>query len=182
MAYQIAGGSEVGFQPISEISTTQKHALGTEVQIVDPTNGYRGRAVYASFKASQAVLAGVIVAQETLITTTGTPFRMVTATASLNLKLGAPLFVNLTAVSSVASVQYGWVLVVGAVDTLKDAIKPLLQSSLGLSSAGRILITTTVTDQIIGIRLVQASVTTTTSTCLIFWNRAVSCIENTVGA
>lgn len=173
MAYQIAGGSEVGFQPISEISTTAKHKPGTEVPIVDYTNGYRGIAVYVSFKASTAVSAGTIVQQETLITTTGVPFRVATATVALVGTLGTPLFVTLTAVTSVASVQYGWVLVVGVAPTLKTAVKPLLGSNLGLdTSSGRVLITTTVTNQIIGIRLVQASVTTTTSTVDIYWNRA----------
>lgn len=46
--------SELGLQPITEVSTTQRHALGREIQAVDPDRG-TGTFVYAKGVASTAV-------------------------------------------------------------------------------------------------------------------------------
>lgn len=174
MAYQISlSEGLVGFQAVSEISTTKKHRLGTEVKVEDATNGYQGTAVYVEFKVSTAVAAGIVLTPETIIGGASTPFRVVAAATGTAAGLGVPLFVNLTAVTSNAALQYGWALVQGVAPTLKTNVKPLFSSALGISgTAGRVFITTTSSDQILGVRLVKSSVTTTTSLVDIYFNRA----------
>ena len=176
MAYKIAAQGTVGFQPISEISTTKKHTLGTEVDIVDLTTGFGyGRAMYVAYPASGAIAAGILLTFATPDGTLGTnSFVMGVLTVATHRLLGAPVYVNLTAVSSVASVQYGWVLVIGIAPTLKTASKPISTSPVLLAdTAGRVQIAlATVDRKIAGARYVQSSVTTTTSLVNIFYNRA----------
>ncbi|SRR6266498_2390771 len=172
MAYQISlTQGLVGFQDVASISTTKQHRLGTEARIEDATNGWAGTAIYVEFKTSTAYAAGLVVEPETLVGGTETPFRMVVSPTTTG--FGNPLFVVLTAVSSNAALQYGWVLVVGVAPTLKTAVKPLASSTIGISgTAGRIFISLTSADQILGARFVKSSVTTTTSLVDIFFNRA----------
>lgn len=169
MAY-VHADNLVAAQPISEISTVQKHALGYEVNVIDPTYG-AGVAKYVQFKVSTAVAAGIVVAQETIVAGGLTPHRVIAASTTAG--TGEPLYVNLNAVSSSTSLQYGWVLVVGITLTLKTAVKPLASSNVGVSgTAGRVFISLTSADQILGARFAQSSVTTTTSTVAVLWNRA----------
>lgn len=175
ISYTIAeSDGAIGYQPISEISTTRKHKLGTRVKIVDNGNGYAGEAIYVAFKASTAVAAGIVMTWDTTAGVSGgAPFTPVAAVAATEKGVGGPVFVNLTAVSSSASVQYGWVLIEGIAPTLKTAVKVLASSVLTLSAtAGRIYITSSGANQIVGARVVESSVTTTTSLVNVFYNRA----------
>lgn len=170
MAY-VHADSVVGVQPIDVIETTQKHPLGLEVDVRENVTNFNGRAVYVAFKASTAVAAGIVVANETVAGGTSTPFRMIAASTTTG--TGEPLFVNLNAVASNASVQYGWVLVVGVAPTLKTAVKPLAASNVGIAPAwaGRVFISATSADQILGARFMKSSVTTTTSLVDIYISR-----------
>jgi hypothetical protein len=174
MAYRIASSEGlVGFQDVAEISLTKKHRLGTEVRIEDDVAAWSGTAVYVEYKVSTAVAAGILLTPETIIGAGATPFRVIAAATATAAGLGVPVYVNLTAVSSNAALQYGWALTIGVAPTLKTAVKPLFSSALGLSAtAGRVFITTTSSDQLLGLRLVQSSVTTTTSLVNIYYNRA----------
>ena len=169
MAY-VHADTVVGVQPIDVIETTQKHPLGLEVDVRENVTNFTGRAVYVAFKVSTAVAAGIVVANETLVGGTSTPFRVIAASTTTG--TGEPLFVNLNAVSSNASLQYGWVLVVGVAPTLKTAVRPLAASNVGISAtAGRVFISATSADQILGARFMKSSVTTTTSLVDIYINR-----------
>jgi hypothetical protein len=171
MAYQIYGDSRVGFQPVSEISTTKNHTLGTKAPIKDATNGYAGVAVYVGFKASTAVAAGLQVTQDV----GASPFAVVATVAATHKNMGAPIYVNLTAVSSNASVQYGWVLEEGIAPTLKTAVTVAPTDKVFLSgTAGRFKVLTSAGQQILGCRIASATVTSTTSLVNIYYNRAAT--------
>lgn len=174
MAYRISSSEgSVGFQAIEEISTTKKHRLGTEVRVDDDANGWSGTAVYVEFPVSTAITAGLLVTPATVITGTSTPFRMQVLATGTGAGLGVPVFVTLTAVGSNAALQYGWALVIGVASTYKTAVSPLFSSALGISAtAGRVFITTTSSDQLLGLRLVQSSVASGTSVVNIYYNRA----------
>ncbi len=169
MAY-VHGDTLVGVQPIDVIDTVQRHPLGTEVRVRDSTLG-EGIAKYVEFKTSTAYAAGLVVEQETVVAGGTTPHRVVVSPTTTG--TGAPIYVILTAVSSNAALQYGWVLVVGIAPTLKTAVKPLASSNVGISgTAGRVFISGTSADQILGARFAVSSITTTTSLVNLYVNRA----------
>lgn len=173
MAYKICEDG-AGWQPVSVISTTQNHPLGTEARVIDnsTTSLGMGRAVYVEYKVSTAVAAGLMMVQETIVAGAFTPFRMIAMPTTTG--TGVPIYVNLTAVASNASLQYGWALVVGVAPILKTAVKPLFGSTVGLSgTAGRVFISATSADQILGARFAQSSVTTTTSLVNVLINRPI---------
>lgn len=176
MAYQIAGEGTVGYQSISEISTTKKHELGSEVVIVDKNNGWSGKAMYVAFPASAAVAAGQLVTQVAPAAATSIPFRVTPTVQATHKFLGVPVYVNLTTVTSVASVQYGWVLTSGVAPTLKDAVKIAATDKLTLSTsnAGRVQLASVAGAQILGVRLAASSITTTTSLVNIYYDRAAT--------
>jgi hypothetical protein len=169
MAYHITGNI-VGYQDVSEVSTTRRHPLGTEVDISDGDNSFRGRAIYVSFPTSTAYSTGTVLVADTA-TGTATDLRMkIAPTAGSS---GDMVFVTLSPVSSNAAVQYGWVLTEGIAPTLKTAVKPINSSTVNISgTAGRVYITASATKRIIGARFAQSSVTTTTSLVNIYYNRA----------
>lgn len=56
--------SELGLQPITEVSTTQRHALGKEIRAVDPDRG-EGTFVYLPGAASTVVGSWVTILRDT---------------------------------------------------------------------------------------------------------------------
>ena len=165
----------IAAQAIGDVSTTKKHQLGTEVRVFDNANNWAGTAMYVAFPVSTAVAAGALLSFQTpdgVVTTS--PFRVIATVGATLLLQGGPVFVCLTAVASNAAVQYGWVLVDGVAPTLKTAIKPISTDLVFLStSAGRMYVTTTsIARKIVGCRIVQSSVTTTTSLVNIYYDRA----------
>ncbi|SRR6266498_3843306 len=177
MAYRISAyDGLVGAQDVASISTVKLHELGTTVRIDDKDNAWAGRAVYVAFPANVAVPAGALVTQvaATSSPTVG-PYRMTVTVQATHKLLGVPVFVNLTAVTSVASVQYGWVLEEGVAPTLKDAIKAVGTDKVMLGAgAGRVKAVASAGMQVLGARFAQSSVTTTTSLVAIYYNRAVT--------
>lgn len=165
MAYKIVD-QLAGHQPISVVSTTKNHPLGTEVRVVDPNRG-GGVAVYVSFQASTAVAAGLVCQWNAAFAAVALP---VLATSK---NTQVPLGVNITAVASSTSVQYGWLLIVGSIATLKTAVQVVPTSVFFASgTAGRVKVLTSAGGQILGIGLASATVTSTTSTVVLYWNRA----------
>ena len=98
MAYKISTPL-LGFQPIAETSTTQRHPLGTIVTAIDPTYG-AGEFIYLKGIGSTAV-GTMVDYDQTLGTTALSP-----ATGGIG-----PVAVAMSA--NVAS-QYGWYQIAGA--------------------------------------------------------------------
>lgn len=69
--YKITGGGEIGHQPITAVSTTQKHPLGTVVQAVDRGSNQNGmgKFMYVKGVASGARGACVLIEQDSYLTT-----------------------------------------------------------------------------------------------------------------
>lgn len=93
-----------GYQPIAVTSTTQNHALGTQVNAIDPVYG-GGKFVYMLGVASTVV--GSVVTYGGLSTSTPT---WQTALAPATANLASPLAVAMSA--NVAS-SYGWYQTIG---------------------------------------------------------------------
>lgn len=165
MAYKITD-QRAGYQAVATIETTAKHPLGTEVDIDDPTYGY-GRAVYVAFPISTAVAANLLCVWDSAFTSA-----ILANTSTTHQNTGRPLGLNLTAVASVAALQYGWLLIVGSNPTLKTATQITSLSKFYVSgTAGRVMPTSAVGLQILGVRGPQALVTTTTSLVTIYYSR-----------
>lgn len=165
MAYTISTPI-IGFQAITAVETTQKHALGTIVKAVDPTLG-EGEFIY--LKGSASIVANSLcyysdnVAADTakLTTTSGV------------VDGGSPLCVAMAAVDAIT--KYGWFQIAGKTTILKTATKidPASSFKVYLSAtAGRVMPTSVAGRQILGARFQNAAtVTTTTSTCIMTLNR-----------
>lgn len=164
MAYVITSPN-LGFPPITDVGTTAKVALGTIVRAVDPTLG-SGEFVY--LRGSASIAAGNVcyysdnaVADTAKLTTT-----------SGVVDGGSAICV---AMAAVIANTYGWFQISGKATVLKTATKidPASTFKVYLSAtAGRVMPTSVAGRQILGARFQQAAtVTTTTSTCIVTLNR-----------
>lgn len=164
MAYVIATPN-LGFPPITDVGTTAKVPLGTIVRAVDPTYG-SGEFIY--LRGSASIAAGLVcyysdnaVADTAKLTTTS---GVVDGGSSL-----------CVAMAAVIANTYGWFQIGGKATVLKTATKidPASTFKVYLSAtAGRVMPTSVAGRQIIGARFQQAAtVTTTTSTCIVTLNR-----------
>lgn len=107
----------IGIDP-TQVSTTPQFALGVRGAVEDQTTGSGTKEyIYVSFAASTAVAAGAVV----LISGAGAAAGATTTNAAPGNAAGRRVGVVPVAVSSVASVQYGWVQVYGIAATLAAA-------------------------------------------------------------
>lgn len=163
MAYVIATPN-LGFTLIGTIDLTAKVPIGTIVRAVDPTYG-SGEFIY--LKGLVGTVAGLVVGYDNVtgITYLGTTSGVVDG--------GSPLAVATAA--TVAS-TWGWYQISGNAVVLKTATKldpatPTVKVYLS-ATAGRVMPTSVAGRQIIGARFsTAATVTTTTSTCIVTLNR-----------
>lgn len=164
MAYAIATPS-LGFSLITAIDSTAKVPIGTIVRAVDPTYG-SGEFIYLGGSAS--IVAGLVcyygdnAAADTakIATTSGV------------VDGGSALCV---AMAAVVAGKFGWFQISGKAVVLKTATKidPASTFKVYLSAtAGRVMPTSVAGRQVIGARFqAAATVTTTTSTCVVTLNR-----------
>lgn len=155
---------EIGIQRITDTSTTQLHSIGKIVNAKDPTYG-SGEFIYLLGVAN--TVAGLVVVYDAVTGKTGL------ASTSGVVDGGGPLAVAMSA--NVAS-QWGWYQIGGNAVVLKTATKldpatPTVKVYLS-ATAGRVMPTSVAGRQIIGARFsTLATVTTTTSTCIVTLNR-----------
>lgn len=122
MAFHITD-AKVGFQPIANTETTQKHPLGTVVRAVDPTYG-EGEFIYLKGVASTAV--GSLVTYNTSSFTT--------ALAPVGANKPQPIAVAMSA--NVAD-QYGWYQISGIAVMKKTCTVSLAaDAKVGVLTAG----------------------------------------------
>lgn len=164
MAYAISTPS-LGYPKITSASSTALVPVGTVVRAVDPTYG-EGEFIY--LKGSASVVAGSLVyyydnaaASSVKLTTT-----------SGVVDGGSNVAV---AMAATTALLYGWFQISGNAVVLKTATKidPAATFKVYLSAtAGRVMPTSVAGRQILGARFpATATVTTTTSTCIVTLNR-----------
>lgn len=140
--------------------------LGDIVKGYDTTLG-GGEFIYLKIPASSTFAVGNFVTW-----TAGYAAALLPALATSKNTL-SPLAVALTAVTSIATVQYGWFQIQGQATVLKTAVAVSPNSVIYASATtGRFKVLTSAGGQILGARTANAaSVTSTTSTCAVFLNR-----------
>ncbi len=162
MAYVITTPG-AGWQPIATVEATQRHALGTIVNAVDPTYG-AGEFIYLKGVTNNFTGALVTYVGNTGVTALSTTSGVATG--------GAPMAVSM---STATGSQYGWFQIAGDAVMYKTAVKfdPASGNRVMLSgTAGRIMQTSVAGRQIIGARFAAtATVTSTTSTAIVTLNR-----------
>lgn len=162
MAY-IISTPQIGFQPIANKETVQKHPLGTIVKAVDPTYG-EGEFIYLKGVTSNFIGALVTYVANTGITALSTTSGVLTG--------GAPMAVSM---STAVATDYAWFQVGGDAVMYKTAVKfdPATNQHVYLSAtAGRVMQTSVAGRQILGARFAAtATVTSTTSTAIVTLNR-----------
>lgn len=141
--------------------------LGEIRQAWDGANNISGEFVYLKIPASSTFSVGNIVQW-----TSGFAAALLPALATSKNTL-APLAVCIVAVASSTSVQYGWFQVSGQSTVLKTAVTVSPNSVIYASATtGRLKVLTSAGGQILGARTANAAtVTSTTSTVLVFLNR-----------
>jgi hypothetical protein len=164
MAYVIST-PHLGCPIITDVGTTAKVPIGTVVKAVDPTYG-QGEFIYlrgtASIDAGELVYYNDNAVADTvkLTTTSGV------------VDGGSPIAV---AMAAVVADKYGWFQITGKAVVLKTATKidPATTFKVYLSAtAGRVMPTSVAGRQVLGARFhAAATVTTTTSTCVVTLNR-----------
>jgi hypothetical protein len=164
MAYAIATPS-LGYPKITSTSSTELVPVGTVVRATDPTYG-EGEFIY--LKGSAGVVAGLLVyyydnaaADAVKLTTTS---GVVDGGSSVAVAMAA-----------ITAALYGWFQISGNAVVLKTATKidPASTFKVYLSgTAGRVMPTSVAGRQVLGARFpATATVTTTTSTCVVTLNR-----------
>ena len=155
---------EIGVQPIATTSTVQNHGIGKIVNAKDPTYGH-GEFIYLLGVAN--TLAGLVVVYDAVTGKTGL------GSTSGVVDGGGPVAV---AMSANVAAQWGWYQIGGNAVVLKTATKldpatPTVKVYLS-ATAGRVMPTSVAGRQVIGARFsTLATVTTTTSTCIVTLNR-----------
>jgi len=153
----------IGYQRITDTSTTQSHPIGTIVRASDPTFG-EGEFIY--LLGVVGTLAGLSVYYDSVTGKTA-----LTSTSGV-VEGGGPFAVAMSA--NVAS-QWGWYQISGNATVLKTATKidPASNFKVYLSAtAGRLMPTSVAGRQVVGARWsTLATVTTTTSTAIVTLNR-----------
>jgi predicted anti-sigma-YlaC factor YlaD len=153
----------LGLPPITDTRTKAAVAIGTISRAVDPTYG-SGEFIY--LQGVVGTVAGLVVGYDNV---TGLTYL---ASTSGVVDGGSPLAV---AMSANVALGYGWYQITGNAVVLKTAVKVDPASSFKVylsATAGRVLVASTGGRQIVGARYsTAATVTTTTSTCIISLNR-----------
>lgn len=93
---------------VNQIDTVQRAALGTTITAVDNYFG-SGEFMYVQFPASAAITQGQVLVMTGFGGSAGHSVAVATNAANT----GKPVSICINAVSSVASVQYGWVMISG---------------------------------------------------------------------
>lgn len=159
MTFRSSSGALIGYQPIANTETTQKHPLGTIIRANDPTYG-DGEFIYllgvGSTTVGDCVTYNASTYQTTLSPTTGAH--------------GAPLAVAMSA--NVAS-QYGWYQIGGCATVKKTGVKISPQVKLYVSgTAGRLYGTASAGKLVHGAKSANlATVVSATSTVLVMIDR-----------
>jgi hypothetical protein len=104
--YAVAGKQQEGY--FYQVDTTQREVLGARVQGVDNYFGY-GEFMYVQFPASAAITQGQVL----VVSGFGGSAGYSAAVAPTTANTGRAIAICFNAVASVASVQYGWVMVGG---------------------------------------------------------------------
>lgn len=164
MAYVFTENS-LGWQAITDTSSTAKHPIGTIMRAKDPTYG-AGEFIYLKGSASVAVGNTVYYYDNAAASSV-----KLTTTSGV-VDGGSNIAV---AMSACTALLYGWFQISGNAVVLKTATKidPASTFKVYLSAtAGRVMPTSVAGRQILGARFpATATVTTTTSTCVVTLNR-----------
>lgn len=130
MTSAASSSSFAGFQPVGNYfipDTTQRHTLGTKLNVVDPYWGGQ-EVIYLAIPTSTALSVGSLVTWDNTDTIAAAP-----NTANL----GQPVAFCLNAVASNASsVQYGWFVISGAFVSLAGA-SVAANTAFGITAAGK---------------------------------------------
>jgi hypothetical protein len=161
MAYSLAH-PQAGFQGLTEVSDTKRHAYGTIVQGFDPTYGF-GEFIY--LKGISGTAAGLLVNY-----TARSGVTALTLTSGV-VQGGGPVAV---AMGAILDNQYGWYQIAGDAVVLKTAvaithatIKVYLSATLG-----RVMPTSVSGRQVLGARFsFTTTVASGTSTCIVTLQR-----------
>lgn len=125
----------IGIDP-TRVTTTQEFALGVRGAVEDQTSGSGVKEyMYVSFAASTAVSSGSAVA----VSPAGAAVALTSTNAAAGQSVGRRIGVTVVAVTSVASVQYGWVQIYGSglvLATAAIAINTNLTSTATAGSLG----------------------------------------------
>ena len=145
MAYQIVE-TTLGWQPITEVSATQKHPLGTIIQAKDPTYG-QGEFIYLKGVASTSVGA---------LVTYNVSYQTALGTSAVG--VSNPFAVAMSA--NVAS-QYGWYQISGlAIGSTAGTVSFAATAPFAVASGEMIAATTT--NRLAGAVVAVANPSTTT--------------------
>lgn len=149
----------IGAQPIAETSTTARHTLGTIVRAKDPDYG-EGEFIYLLGVLNTVVGLAVTYSKSSYQTT------LLPNTANL----GEPVA---WAMSANVATQYGWYQISGVAVAKKTNVSVEVGKAMFISgTAGRVMDTVATGKQILGAKSANlATVTTTTSTVLVYINR-----------
>ena len=155
MAYTVS--NYAGAQPIADISTTQKHPLGTVVRGVDPTYG-EGEFIY--LLGVNSTVTGMVVKYNT------TTYQTALITVSNGKNKGVPVAVAMGA--NVAS-SYGWYQVNGNAVVKKTTVAVTPGVPIFISATdGRIKVLASAGQQILGAMTANlTTIVTTTSTVVV---------------
>lgn len=147
-------------------STVLEAQLGEIRQGWDTTLGY-GEFIYLKIPTATAVAAGLLVTWTNNYTIAALP------ALATSKNTNSPVAVAPIAITSVTPVQYGWFQIQGAANVLKTAVAVSPNVIVFASgTAGRVKVLASAGGQIVGIRTMNvASVTSTTSTVLVYLNR-----------
>ena len=147
-------------------STVLEAQLGEIRQGWDTTLGY-GEFIYLKIPTTTAIAAGTVVTWTNNYTAAALPV------LSSSKNTNSPVAVAPVAISSLTPVQYGWFQIQGAANVLKTAVTVTPNVIVFASgTAGRVKVLTSAGGQIVGVRTMNtATVTSTTSTVLVYLNR-----------
>jgi len=159
MAYAIH--DYVGAQPITDISTTQNHTLGTKVDATDPTYG-RGEFIYL------LGVTGTVVGM--MVKYNATTCQTALLDVSNGKNKGVPVAVAMSA--NVGS-SYGWYQISGNAVIKKTTVATTPQVPIFISgTAGRMKVLASAGQQILGAQTANlTTIVTTTSTVVVTINR-----------
>lgn len=148
-------------------STVLEAQLGSIRRGRSPTYG-EGEFIYLQVPTATAIAAGIIVQW-----TTSTYLVAALPVLATSKNTGHKVAINLSTISSITPVQYGWFLIQGVAPVLKTAVTVSPDSVVYASgTAGRLKVLTSAGGQITGMRTANAAtVTSTTSTVLCFLDR-----------
>jgi hypothetical protein len=165
--------------------------LGEILRAWEPTLGF-GEFIYLAVPVSTAVPLGTLVSWE--FGPSGTQYSIVVVpTNPTSAKTGAPVAVCIASTvnnsgagitSNASSVQYAWFQLGGATQVLKTAIQvPPVATETGdgiyvaATTAGRVIITSTVGGQILGARRGNQTTVTSTASCVLVYLNGRPTIE-----